>query len=54
MSKVLTYDANRERIKLGDVGIVKLAGARDQPRNISQSAHSEYVKAPATRPTSAR
>jgi integrase len=34
MSYVLTYGANRERIKLGDVGIVKLAEAREQARNI--------------------
>jgi len=34
MSDVLTYGANRERIKLGDVGIVKLAEAREQARNI--------------------
>jgi hypothetical protein len=34
MSYVLTYGANRERIKLGDVGIVKLAEARQQARTI--------------------
>ena len=34
MSYVLTYGANRQRIKLGDVGVVKLADAREQARNI--------------------
>jgi hypothetical protein len=34
VSFVLTYGANRRRIKLGDVGVVKLADARDQARNI--------------------
>jgi integrase len=34
MSYVLTYGANRQRIKLGDVGIVKLADARDRARDI--------------------
>ncbi|MBV9829705.1 MAG: integrase family protein [Alphaproteobacteria bacterium] len=34
MSFVLTYGANRQRIKLGDVGVVKLADAREQARNI--------------------
>ena len=34
LSYVLTYGANRQRIKLGDVGVVKLADAREQARNI--------------------
>lgn len=34
MSYVLTYGANRQRIKLGDVGIVKLAEAREKARTI--------------------
>jgi integrase len=34
MSYVLTYGANRTRIKLGDVGVVKLAEAREKARNI--------------------
>jgi hypothetical protein len=34
MSSVLAYGANRQRIKLGDAGVVKFAGAREQARNI--------------------
>jgi len=34
MSYVLTYGANRQRIKLGDVGVVKLADARERARDI--------------------
>jgi integrase len=34
MSYVLTFGANRQRIKLGDVGVVKLSAARDEARNI--------------------
>jgi integrase len=33
-SYVLTYGANRQRIKLGDVGILKLADARQKAKNI--------------------
>jgi integrase len=33
-SYVLTYGPNRQRVKLGDVGIVKLADARQQAKNI--------------------
>jgi hypothetical protein len=34
MTFVLTYGANRQRIKLGEVGVVKLTDAREQARNI--------------------
>ena len=34
MSYVLTYGPNRRRIKLGDVGIVKLAAAREKACDI--------------------
>jgi integrase len=34
MSYVLTYGPNRQRIKLGDVGVVKLAAAREKARDI--------------------
>jgi integrase len=34
MSYVLTYGPNRNRIKLGDVGVLKLAQARDKARTI--------------------
>jgi integrase len=34
MCYVLTYGANRQRVKLGDVGVIKLAAAREEARNI--------------------
>jgi integrase len=34
MTYVLTFGANRQRIKLGEVGVVKLTDAREQARNI--------------------
>lgn len=34
MSYVLTYGANRQRVKLGDVGVVKLSEARTKAKNL--------------------